>query len=84
MSSHEQPCGSEDQPASAVGTPVGVCSDSDLPELVRIPPDTRCRSVHIIGVAGTGKSTLMEAMILDDVRRGEGVVLLDPHGCMTS
>lgn len=85
MSSPEQlRRGSEDQSASAVGTPIGVCSGSNPPEWVRIPPGTRCGHVHIIGVPGTGTSSLMEAMILDDVRRGEGVVLLDPHGCMTS
>ena len=80
MSSHEQPRrGNEDQPASAIGTPIGACSGSNPPEWVRIPPDTRCKNVHIIVLPGTGKSSLMEAMILDDVRRGEGVVVLDPH-----
>ena len=33
--------------------------------------------MHIIGVAGTGKSTLMEAMILDDVRRGGSYTLVE-------
>lgn len=35
---------------------------------------------YIIGKTGTGKSTLLEFLIGQDVLRGEGVALLDPHG----
>ncbi len=42
-------------------------------------PDRR-RHMYIIGKSGTGKSTLMENMIVDDIREGRGVILVDPHG----
>ncbi|HXK52518.1 ATP-binding protein [Candidatus Nomurabacteria bacterium] len=42
--------------------------------------DDRLRHMYLIGKSGTGKSTLMEAMVLQDIIRGEGVCLLDPHG----
>lgn len=47
---------------------------------VRLPSDSRDRHTYIVGATGTGKSTLLERMIVEDIRRGEGVVLLDPHG----
>ncbi|QTN36240.1 type IV secretion system DNA-binding domain-containing protein [Cognatishimia activa] len=34
----------------------------------------------ILGQTGTGKSTLMRNMIAQDIRRGEGFCLIDPHG----
>lgn len=42
-------------------------------------PD-RLRHMFILGQTGTGKSTLMESMILQDIRAGSGVALIDPHG----
>ncbi|MEX1123906.1 MAG: type IV secretion system DNA-binding domain-containing protein [Patescibacteria group bacterium] len=41
--------------------------------------DRRLHS-YIIGKTGTGKSTLMENMIFDDIREGRGVAVVDPHG----
>ncbi len=36
--------------------------------------------MYVIGKTGTGKSTLMETMMLQDVAAGHGFGLLDPHG----
>src|SRR5215475_14179689 len=36
--------------------------------------------MYIIGKTGTGKSTLLETLIRQDIENGEGVALLDPHG----
>jgi hypothetical protein len=36
--------------------------------------------MYLLGKTGTGKSTLMEALMLDDMRKGRGFALLDPHG----
>jgi DNA helicase HerA-like ATPase len=47
---------------------------------VRLPRDLRMRHVHVVGASGSGKSTLLTRMILDDLARGEGVGVLDPHG----
>ncbi len=40
----------------------------------------RLLHMHIIGKTGTGKSTLLRNMILQDIRAGHGLCLLDPHG----
>src|SRR5947207_3004765 len=36
--------------------------------------------MYIIGKTGTGKTTLLETLILQDIIAGRGVALLDPHG----
>ena len=36
--------------------------------------------MYVIGKTGTGKSTLLETMIRQDMENGEGLALLDPHG----
>ena len=45
-------------------------------------PDDRLRHTFIIGQTGAGKSTLMERMILQDIRAGRGLGVIDPHGDM--
>jgi len=40
----------------------------------------RFRHIYIIGKTGTGKTTLIENMIAQDIIRGNGVAFLDPHG----
>jgi len=40
----------------------------------------RRRHLYIIGQTGTGKSTLILRMIVQDIRNGEGVGVIDPHG----
>jgi len=44
--------------------------------------DDRMHHTFIIGQTGTGKSTLMERMILQDIRAGRGLAVIDPHGVM--
>src|SRR5439155_12099028 len=36
--------------------------------------------MYVIGKTGTGKSTLTETLIRQDIENGEGLALLDPHG----
>jgi len=45
-----------------------------------IKPDDRRRHVYIIGKTGTGKTTLSENMAIQDIQRGSGVAVIDPHG----
>lgn len=40
----------------------------------------RLRHMYVIGKSGTGKSTLLENMILDDIRENRGIIVVDPHG----
>lgn len=36
--------------------------------------------MYAIGKTGTGKSTLLRNMIIDDINKGRGVCVVDPHG----
>ena len=36
--------------------------------------------MYVIGKTGTGKSSLLETLIREDIKNGEGLALLDPHG----
>jgi hypothetical protein len=47
---------------------------------VSLNPDQRVRHMHVVGASGTGKSTLLLNLILQDIRGGQGVAVLDPHG----
>lgn len=49
---------------------------------VRIKENDRRRHLYAIGMTGTGKSTLFEAMALQDIREGKGLAIFDPHGEM--
>jgi hypothetical protein len=47
--------------------------------------EDRRRHTYIIGKSGTGKTTLIANMAIDDIRKGRGVAIIDPHGdlCQT-
>lgn len=45
-----------------------------------IKREDRFAHVYIIGKTGTGKSTLLETMALQDLSQGNGFALVDPHG----
>jgi KaiC/GvpD/RAD55 family RecA-like ATPase len=40
----------------------------------------RARHVYLVGQTGTGKSTLLEHFMSQDIDAGEGCALIDPHG----
>ncbi len=42
--------------------------------------EDRRRHVYILGKSGTGKSTLLANMAINDIQQGEGMALVDPHG----
>lgn len=40
----------------------------------------RSRHIYVIGQTGTGKSTLLEMLAMQDIRNGTGLIFMDPHG----
>ena len=40
----------------------------------------RRRHVYSVGKTGTGKSTLIANMAIDDLKKGRGLAVIDPHG----
>lgn len=62
------------------GIVLGVNRYRGQETMVRIKTDDRRRHVYVIGKSGTGKSVLLENMIVQDIKIGEGVCVIDPHG----
>ncbi len=47
---------------------------------IHIQREDRTRHTYIIGRTGTGKTELLKNMAIQDIRNGEGVCIVDPHG----
>jgi hypothetical protein len=47
---------------------------------IYIDNEDRRRHMYVIGKTGTGKSQLLEEMIVQDIRSGKGIAVIDPHG----
>jgi hypothetical protein len=45
-----------------------------------IKREDRRKPVYILGKTGMGKSTLLANIVISDIRAGEGVAVVDPHG----
>lgn len=67
------------------GILLGRCgSGTESEEDVYYPLSDRERHCVILGASGSGKSTLQYNMLMQDIRNGEGAILLDPHGDLYS
>ena len=64
----------------AQGTLIGESSFRGQRKPVYITDDDRRRHVYAIGQTGTGKSTLLGNMVIEDIEKGKGLALIDPHG----
>ncbi|MFA5871329.1 MAG: type IV secretion system DNA-binding domain-containing protein [Parcubacteria group bacterium] len=45
-----------------------------------IKTDDRRRHFYVIGKTGTGKTTMIQNMAIQDIQSGRGVAVVDPHG----
>lgn len=62
------------------GTYIGHGHYRGVRREVHIGANDRRRHVYIIGKTGTGKSELLLDMANQDIRQGQGVCVIDPHG----
>ena len=63
-------------------TIVGETNFRTMRKKFGIKRDDRRRHVYIIGKSGSGKSVLLENMIIQDIKNGNGCCVMDPHGDM--
>lgn len=47
---------------------------------IRLSTNDRRRHTYILGQTGTGKSTMLEGLIAQDMQDGKGFCFIDPHG----
>lgn len=62
------------------GVFLGVNNHRGEERNVYFSPEDRMRHFYVIGQTGTGKTTLLKNMIVQDINNGEGVCYIDPHG----
>lgn len=72
----------QNSPASNDASPTFFANANFRNELKTfgIRQSDRRAHMYLLGKTGTGKSSLMESMMLDNMRSGLGFALLDPHG----
>lgn len=56
------------------------CEFKNKEQIFGIATPDRRKHIYIIGKTGTGKSTLIANMAIDDIRRDRGIGIIDPHG----
>lgn len=67
-------------PAKSEGVWIGESHFRGVKKQIFIKEKDRTRHFYIIGQTGTGKSELLKYIALQDIRNGEGVAIIDPHG----
>lgn len=59
---------------------IGKCNFRGNERIFGIKEKDRRQHMYVIGKTGTGKTTLLQNMVLQDIRAGRGVGIIDPHG----
>lgn len=70
-------------PAKAIpteGKTLGIADASSEGRSVAIAIEDARQHVHLIGATGTGKSTLLAQLVLEDAAEGRSAVVIDPKG----
>ncbi len=62
------------------GTLLGENDFRNVKRKIFLTPEDRLRHFYVIGQTGTGKSRLLQNMVIQDIQSGAGVCYMDPHG----
>ncbi|MEK7582044.1 MAG: TraM recognition domain-containing protein [Patescibacteria group bacterium] len=65
---------------SESGVIIGINRHQSLATEIHFAPEDRMRHFYVIGQTGTGKTTLLKQMVIQDIEEGRGVCMIDPHG----
>ncbi|HUD11389.1 MAG TPA: hypothetical protein VMS08_03185, partial [Candidatus Saccharimonadia bacterium] len=65
---------------SPVGLLFGYNDFRGVKKEIRLSPEDRRRHTYILGQTGTGKSTMLENLAVQDMVAGNGFAFIDPHG----
>jgi DNA helicase HerA-like ATPase len=69
-------------PLSTKNNPIVLGENQHAGEVrtVTVSDEQRLRHTHVIGSSGSGKSTFLINQIRQDIERGSGLAVFDPHG----
>jgi len=62
------------------GTLIGHNRHRNNERPIFVTEKDRMRHFYVIGQTGTGKSVFLQNLIIQDIERGDGVCMIDPHG----
>jgi hypothetical protein len=62
------------------GILLGINSYRGKDTNVYMSREDRMRHLYVIGQTGTGKTTILKNMIIQDIKNGDGCCFIDPHG----
>lgn len=62
------------------GLHLGQNTHSGMTTDIFMTPEDRLRHFYVIGQTGTGKTNFLKQAIIQDIKNGEGVCFIDPHG----
>jgi len=68
------------RPAEEPSTALAVSHHRGDWREIRVPLEHRFKHTFLFGMTGTGKSTFLLNLLLQDLEQGYGVCLIDPHG----
>jgi hypothetical protein len=63
---------------------IGISKYRGVERRICIGDDDRRRHMYVIGKTGTGKSQLLEELVMQDIENGKGCAVIDPHGDLIS
>jgi hypothetical protein len=59
-----------------------VLGATETGKLLGLKASVRTTHMHVLGASGRGKSYFLEYLIRQDIRNGDGVCVIDPHGTL--
>jgi hypothetical protein len=59
---------------------MGTSTYRGVERQVYISDEDRMKHTYIIGKTGTGKTKLLQSLIMQDIKAGKGLCFMDPHG----
>lgn len=62
------------------GVLLGINEHAGIDMEIRMKEIDRLRHMYVIGQTGTGKTSLLKNLIIQDIENGDGVCMIDPHG----
>ena len=65
-------------PSDGIALGKNIYRDKEI--IIKMKEDDRSRHMYIIGKSGTGKSYFQVNVAIQDIKNGEGVCVIDPHG----
>ncbi|MFA6608842.1 MAG: hypothetical protein WCT07_02950 [Candidatus Paceibacterota bacterium] len=62
------------------GVILGVNKFRGQEQMIHFAKEDRMRHLYVIGQTGTGKTSILKNLIIQDIKNGEGCCFIDPHG----